>query len=459
MSSATPSLDQPIVSEPSAPASEIDRWQHTRLRRRILYGQWRDDLKARVTSELQSEERAEAWGEPDLSADIYSPACETRAALYTPEPPRVGGKRPVGAAPDSPLPPLPAGSEALLEAVADGGMWDIMPRLQRDTIGLREMILFIEGNGSEASPGLSFRPIFPDRAIVRAGAKGPRDVPAWLSYADFEAREDGIARWYWHEWCIDAEEPYYRVFRDDNHELVVHEQAGEEYPYFSSTGEPVIPAVLYHAERTGYLWDPYQEMRLVEGALRLGVLWTFYGHLIRNASWPLRWMLACFVSTESSEVDSIGNTARPPRLRVVTDPAIVLTLQVDPDSTVPPQVGSFPPGADPLAVAQSIELFERRIVGLAGLDSAAVSRKEGDPRSGYALAVSDNAKTELRKRYAPAFRRGDLQALRVAAVVLGSLTGETYPETGYGIEYGPPPLPVEPSNKPAGDPAVDTGEM
>lgn len=261
-----------------------------------------------------------------------------------------------------------------------------------------------------------------------------------IAHAEYEQR-DGDARpcWYWHEWSIeDLDDPYLQVYRDGQQSVVVYERRGADYPYRDAEDRPVLPFALYHAERTGYLWDPYQNARLVESALRLGVLWTFYGHLVRNASWPQRYILGAFMPTESSETsDATGRLTRPPRLRTVTDPATVLTLTPDLESSTQPVVGTFPPGSDPLVLAQSIEVYERRAIGLAGLDSATVSRKDGDPRSGYALAVSQDARAELRMRYAPAFSRGDLQLLSVAAAVLGSVRGSAYPATGYAIEYGP----------------------
>ena len=58
---------------PPAPRSawDVQRWEHTRLRRRMLTGRWAEDLRARVREELGTE-RNEAIGKPDLSSNVFA---------------------------------------------------------------------------------------------------------------------------------------------------------------------------------------------------------------------------------------------------------------------------------------------------------------------------------------------------------------------------------------------------
>jgi hypothetical protein len=414
-------------SEPSMPGSETDRVEHTRLRRRMLYGLWREDLRARIRLELRSEERADAWGEPDLTGNIYRPTCQSLATLYAPIAPRPAASEP--------------GGDVVLEMVQRAGLWDLMVRVQRDTIGLREMLVRVE---AVAAPGsalgweLSYRPVYPDR-VVAEPREGCSDLPGCI----YEAvqLEDYDGEWGWDVWELgdDGEPPSHRVLRADR-STVVLEESGDAYPYRDELGQPVLPYSLYHAERTGYLWDPWEWLEIVEGALRLGVLWTFFGHLIKNASWPQRYMVGAFLpATTAEESDDAGRTSAPPRVRVAADPALVLVLATDPDSTAQPQIGSFAPGSDPLAVANAIKVYEGRVTALADVDPANLQKVSGDPRSGYAISVSQNSAERARMRFRPQFLRGDLETLRVSAAVLGSRLGVSLPGTGYTIEYGPLP--------------------
>jgi hypothetical protein len=425
--------------EPLAPPSEMARWEHTRLRRRMLgYAPgWRDDLSARVVQELRSSERADAWmpsGRPDTTGNIFSPTCRALATLYAPDPPRPSGAG--------------TGRQLVLDAVAAGGLWDILIRGQRDCIGLREWLVRVDAREDPAAPlgwSLSFRPAYPDR-IVATARRGAPDLPATIREAVFVQRDgDTMSRWYWESWAIEGDgAPYHRWEAPNGR--VLEEQSGEAYPYWDADRQPVLPYSLYHAERTGYLWDWLEWEEIVEGSLRLGVYWTYFGHLLKSASWPQRYMAGLTLASDIVQ-EQVGDGTAPSTLvsktgrarpRVPADPALVLQLQPDPESNVQPLIGAFPLSADPEIVANGIGLYERRVTGLAGIDPASVRRDSGDPRSGYAITVSRDAQLEQQSRFRPQFSRGDLETLRVSAAVLGSAAEASLPGDGYTIEYGPP---------------------
>lgn len=60
---------------------ESGRVAHTRLRRRILYGEWEDDLLRRM-EKLIGSVRREAWGKPDMSANVLRSITVQFATLY-----------------------------------------------------------------------------------------------------------------------------------------------------------------------------------------------------------------------------------------------------------------------------------------------------------------------------------------------------------------------------------------
>lgn len=109
---------------PPLPAEDAARAEHTRLRRRMLYGLWRDDLEIR-RKRLFPHVRAEAQGPVDLSGNTFRASCTALAVLYE-EPPEV-------VPPDGSV-----DGEGLAAAMDAAGYWDLMIRGQRDCIGLRE---------------------------------------------------------------------------------------------------------------------------------------------------------------------------------------------------------------------------------------------------------------------------------------------------------------------------------
>lgn len=413
------------------PAGEVDRVEHTRLRRRLLYGLGREDVRARVKAQLRSEARADAWGEPDLTGLIFGPACKALSTLYAPDPPRP-------AAPSG-------GGNLVLDAAAQGGLWELMVRGQRDCTGLREILVRVDALEDPTAPlgwTLAYRLAYPDRVVARPRSDAT-DLPGWLAEAVLlQLADDRSPRWYWDEWSIEGPGAPYHVVRTEAGVEVLREAGprgadGTGYPHWDEFGRPVIPYGLYHAERTGLMFDPWEWLEVVEGALNLCVLWTFFGHLIRNASWPQRYMAGAMLSTDTGDGDDGSTPGAHQRTRVAADPALVLMLAIDPESTGQPVIGQWAPASDPDKVAESISKYERHLTGLVGIDPASVQKVSGDPRSGYAISVSRDAQIEAQRRFEPQFRRGDLETLRVSAAVLGSAAGAKLPGTGYAIEYGP----------------------
>lgn len=402
--------------------AEQTRWAHTRLRRRILYGLWREDLRQRIRLEMRSTERANAHGEPDTTANILGPTCKALSALYAPDAPRVTA---------------PPGGDAVVSAVTTGGLWELMVRGQRDTLGMREWLVRVDAvpdPTTETGWALAFRPAYADR-VCASPRPDALDLPlevrelVWLHLPGTQG-----PRWYWDYWCADPADPHHTIETESG--TVLLDERGTAYPYRDEYGVPVLPYSLYHAERTGCLWDPYEWLELVEACLRIGVLWTFFGHLVRNASWPQRYMAGAMVAADLDAEGPDGEETAP-RTRVVADPAKVLVLRVDPDAVGQPLVGQWAPASDPAKVAEAIQVYESRAANLAGIDPSSVQKVAGDPRSGYAISVSAEERDANRQRFAPTFRRGDIETLRVCAAVLGSVTGLAYPTRGYGVEYGP----------------------
>ena len=89
---------------------------------------------------------------------------------------------------------------------------------------------------------------------------------------------------------------------------------------------------------------------------------------------------------------------------------------------------------------ESITVYERRISSYMGINPADVQKMSGDPRSGYAIAISRSSLRESQRKYAPAFRRADVETLEISAKISNKYMNTSYPETGYRVEYHAIPL-------------------
>jgi hypothetical protein len=414
----------PIPSDPV----EAARWEHTRLRRRLLYGLALEDFRRRQYELFPR--RAQAHGRPDLAANPFASLCSSVAALYDREP-RLGH-------PDS-------SSELAMRAIVSrAGLWPMMQTVQRDALGMREMLLRVDVRVDPVTgvPEATYVPVPPDLVIAVPDPERP-DRPAEVRHAVQRRDATGRLRWTWDVWSIlDQSAPYHRVLAiegeagaDVSHVYGLPEGGlvGEDYPARRSDGRPILPFVLLHAASTGHLWDPYRGIEVVDGTLTVGVYWTFFGHVLRNASHPTRWTMGAEVAG-AVVVGPDGEERR----EAVSDPAVVQPIEPFPDLPpgVSPQIGQWAAGADPLAMAEAIGLYERRLVAYAGLDPSDVQRVSGDPRAAYALAITREAKRESQRRYSPIFRPADEEILSVTAVLVNrALGGAALPEDSWTVVH------------------------
>jgi hypothetical protein len=132
------------------------------------------------------------------------------------------------------------------------------------------------------------------------------------------------------------------------------------------------------------------------------------------------------------------------RSSIATDPSSILVFTQDPDAQGQPLVGSFSIPTDPHQLLESISKYEMRVGLAAGLSPADISRSSnGDPRSGYALAVSRSGQREAQKKFAPVFRMGDEELLAKTAMLSNRFLGTNLPEEGYRVSYHSMPLTPE----------------
>lgn len=451
---ATPS--PPVPSDPQAAARVL----HTRKRRHVLYGTWRELLLQRMELMIGNV-RADAWGEPDMTANALRQISAQQAVLYDgrPDGPRVltgGPRRGMIEDPVTVLHPsdtLGTGPAAVLaDAVREAQLWPLMQRVQRDTLGMREMVVRVDVT---AAGQLLYRPVFPDVCHVVLDPIEPKRLRVFAEARLRDEPSDGgaVCRWFWDVIEVTSAGGVYKVVRDvdgmpsedpadDMSAVFLTDDMGRRAPQGGLRGDlfpfggndPFMPAVLFHGAKTHAAWDPFEWIEIYEGTLNLGVYWSFWGHILRACSWPQRY--AAGITVRATGTRGRQTTTR---LETVTDPSLLAMFDVDPDFEGQPLIGQFQAGGDPVAFADAITKYENRLMGFAGISSSDVQRVSGDPRSGYALAISRKAKMESSQRLAPVFDVSTAELLNVSARLLNLWAAVArltlLPDTGWGQAF------------------------
>lgn len=413
-------------SNPPLPDEEHDqeRVEHSRLRRRLLTGAWRNDLEQFLAREV-GPVRLRSWGEGDRTKNVFRNVVSQLSVLYDTQP--VISHEQAGAA------------EELTRIVNDCGLWQYAAQLQQITVGLREGLYRISSYRDEkGNTRIMLRVVPPDMVVGDVRPDQP-DQPVYIE--EYRLRQFGDE----YKWTKDVlnvrGEPYFKVLSADG-SLDLSEKflgvpgglVGEDYPYYCE-GLPCLPYVMYHAQRTGHLFDPYQGFELVEGSLVVATLWTFWRHCVRDASWPQRYAVgvrpAGGLTTDRSQ-----NLAYIP-----TDPASLLNFE--PSSDISPVLGQFQAGADPVALGEAIRAYAADLSMDFGISETDLARLGGSPRSGYAISLSREGVRNAQRRAEPQFRLGDTETLSKIAAFYNRASGSNLPETGWEIHYPGVPLSTE----------------
>ena len=414
-------------TRPGAPTAEDSaRWDHTGLRVRMLSGRHQADVERSISMHVDPTRRA-AWGVPDLSSNVFRSVTRQLACLYD--------RAPIVDHPDG---PDAAGS--LVDAVTSAGLWPLMTRVSSQVIGCREYAVRVH---CTPEGELLYRPISPDCLIMGASSDRP-DLPIYCKELRLRKHPTtGAYQWCWTITDISSPEfPSERVVladhRGEEGEDVTLDylggfHRGDAYPYRDSTGAPVLPVVLYHAEKHGGLWDYAQNIEVVLGSLTASVLFSFLVHAIRDASWPQRYAIGCSIPGMGIE-----GSGKERRQGIATDPASILMLEAS--GELQPQIGQWAAAASADDLLSAISAFEHRVAEMAGVSASDLQRLGGTARSGYAIAISSAGRREAQRRFEPQFREGDRQLLKLSAILYNRATGSSVPEDGYTIRYQSIPL-------------------
>lgn len=188
---------------------------------------------------------------------------------------------------------------------------------------------------------------------------------------------------------------------------------------------------LYHAEKTGELFNAFDGSTSVYGSLNCGVLFSMWLHLVRDSAWSQKYILGAGIAGLNAM--SGDNMAR--RAAIATDPSSILMLMSDPDAQGQPMVGTFEPPVSPNDLLEAITKYEVRVATSAGVSPDSITRKNADPRSGYALSLDKAGQRSAQRKYAPTQRMGDEELLAKSAALANRYLGTSLPEQSYRIMY------------------------
>lgn len=381
------------------------RAEHQQLRWRLMHGQGEQDVRARLRKSI-GKVREEKWGPIDMSSNPMLSTAVIAATLYSEAP--------------SVLPPEGPGAEiaaTAAEVVADLGWWQVMQRVQRNAVALREIPVLLDWDHND---GPALQAVEPFLIEVEVHARHP-DIPVAVTRWDRDP--DHPDRWI--AFRYDPRDRIYEV-RDASGANISDRVLGgsfngASYPWLTQGG-PILPWVTHRAQRTGWYWDSWTLREAVEGTLQLGVLYSFYNHLVRAASWAQRYA----IGAEPMGLNTDGEDGEE-RQEIEADPAALLMLRQQSEATTA-TVGQWQPAADPERILASIRAYERRLVDMM-LGSANVSRSQSDIRSGYSLAVSREDQRELQRSFRPTFKGTDEEMLGKVSALLGG------PAKGWRVEH------------------------
>lgn len=429
-------MDLSIPPKPVAPTNEIERrWRFQAKKRRMLTGNWAMDLEDELQKHLPTDRRA-AWGISDLSSCALKSISSALSALYD-EHPIVSciGPNAANAA-------LLLGRDGLVDKA---GLWSLMQYIQMMTIGINDMFIRIDVNSTK--DGLFYRPVFPDMISAFAPTNDPMQ-PNYIE--EYRLRMiDKNAKWTLDLYDLrNPNKPTYEIYTIDaaghrleniTKKILGSNMSGRNYPYRDSQNKPFLPFVAYHSAITGRLFSAFDNAEITAGSLSASMQYTFYTHMLIDCSHPQRYL----VSLQPAGMDVYEGDSNARRAAISTDPASILCFVADPDTQTQPMVGQFQPGGDPLRLLEAITIYERRLAVYSGISPADIQKSSGDPRSGMAISLSQSAKREAQRRYAPIFRYSDIHNLEISAKLANRFLNMNLPESGYRIKYQSIPLTPE----------------
>lgn len=426
-------------------AIELARRSEQHRRHRIMHGTHRQLVEERRLLML-GPTRAKIAGPVCLSSNFLSSWARQAATLYD---------SPMFAANEAD--PVGASAAELLERLRVAGHQSIMPRFQALTLALNDypmaMRWAVPGGRPTNQGNIMMRPVAPHCVTAESHPDNPGQPIRYTEHVRqlVGGKRLNTAR----TWDIsDLDRPFYvvtvdngsgkqgqditaQVHGDELARLGIPNFVGDNYQdrYTgvggSIRGLPFIPVEMYHAQAPQHLWSPALNLEAVEGTLDLAVMWSSFQHAVNHSSFALNFLVDGILHGFGITADLNGS----PFEHHSADPSALMAVS-SPDDARPAQLVQLGSTVDLAKLGEAIASREARLATVLGIDGGDLIRQSGDPRSGYALAIGQASKAELRRRFAPLFRSSDEEMLsKAAAIINRNVPGLNLPEAGWMVEY------------------------
>ena len=424
-----------ISARPMAPTPEDERRQHhTSSRKKLLTGDYEDLLEKELYLHLSTDRRS-SWGVADMSSNIAESVTRELAQLYR-ETPTLSND----------------GDITDLTKIMSS-YWPMMIKQQQYILFLRESISRVDyvpppAGYPDRKGTFTYRIVTPDLVYCESSPNQPEEPNFYAELRLRSYQTDGKKPTAIYTVDIfdirDINNPRFTIRRVEangeysedltNYYIGKPELSGDDYYWRYADGLPFIPIQLYHAEKNGKLWSPFEKSNLYFGSLTAMILYTFWIHIIRDSAFSIKYCAGLNLAGLS-----VVNQDEPARRQAIsTDPSSILVFNTDPDMSGQPLIGQFNPSANPKELMESIKQYEQRAAASFNI-SASMLRSSGDPRSGYALSIDRDGQRMAQKQFIPVMSGYDILFAAKIAALSNRLLGSSLPEAGYRIQYAPIP--------------------
>lgn len=303
---------------------------------------------------------------------------------------------------------------------------------ERFTLAANECMVFVEWSGEK----LKLRVVTPNRIEGEQDQENPGQ-PIYME-EELERVLDGKWVPVTDIWNIrDPANPSYRVMHEGNDvtgKIFTDDEGnprtfeGDDYWWRwtqgARAGDPVIPGQLYHKFYHNHLFAPRRGAELACGTLQMGVGWSYWWHLVKDASYPQRVIHDGTIGGVVTAEDGTRGQAN--------DPVTVLGIVRD-NPEIAASIDQWGAASDPEALFRSLRDYE------ANLDNRVIpldySSTGGDP-----VAARQDARRRAVESQNNNLRASDARLLELCAMTVNnvfSLEGEQgiEPESGYSLLY------------------------
>tara|TARA_R110000803_G_scaffold41845_2_gene89887 strand:- start:823 stop:2412 length:1590 start_codon:yes stop_codon:yes gene_type:complete len=429
--------------------------QQQRERRNVLEGKWLDSLIDELSQQFVGV-RQMVMGKPTMARNLARTIYRQLSALYD-QPPEIGHHD----AHDSDE--AHEAVETYSAQLNRARLWQMGTRLQQRTLFIREGCMAVDIIEDNGVPRLAFRDVPVDYLYIEASVDDParpallmEAVPRVMISTDSTGKVTRTKRWTLDSFDLRGDVPEFRVLLPgggsdpvDITKTIFPEMpeggfTGDAYPFRWTQGDragsPYIPHVIYHAEATGRIWDAWSGIEALEATKIVAVLWTFWLHAVRDASWAQRWTVNAHLRGGSLEGDDKDFTRH---ANVPADPSSIMQFATG-DPMQSAQMGQWDPAVDPERLEVAVSSFERGTAAHFDLSTGDFQKQSSE--SGYAIALKRQSVREAQARMRPQFEAGDVELLAKGAALsnVRGLNGETQlPEDGWRVAYKRLPMSEE----------------